>query len=628
MFGLAFLSPLFLLGAAAAAIPIAIHLFYRRAEPVVEFAAMRYLRAAPVEQSSHRHLRELLLLALRVAAVALLACAFARPYLTGEAAALTGEATVVLVDTSASLSAPGQFDAVRERAGRAVREAPSGHAVAVLSFAHAADVVAPLSRDRAGALASIAALAPGAGATRFRAALERAAQELAGRPGRLVVVTDLQQSGWDAASGGAIPENATVAVEEVESPAANIALAALRIEGREAVAAVRNFSRQPVADQVVFTLDDRRVGAVPVVVPADGSTEARLPLPAAESGVVSASVDDRAGYGADNARYAVLDRSNAASVLAVTASGHPSEALYLERALAVAEGPARFQFRALSGATFSTLGPAEVEGVSAIVVLGTRGMEQRGRERLAQFVRSGGGLLVAAGPDVEPAVIRQALAGVAAVAWTSRSGGTLSLAPSDTRHPIFRLFGGGGALGNVSFERAALLEAPPEAVVLARFTDGTPALIEEGGHPGGAAGRFLLFGSDLNYRWNDFPLQPAFVPFVHEMLRYLASSRATRSEYLVGELPGEQGRIAGVAAIGAGPAARRVAVNVDPRESDPRRMTAESFQAGISRLRATAAQQARADERQQEDQQSLWRYGLLLMVVALAAEGLLGRRLG
>ena len=57
-------------------------------------------------------------------------------------------------------------------------------------------------------------------------------------------------------------------------------------------------------------------------------------------------------------------------------------------------------------------------------------------------------------------------------------------------------------------------------------------------------------------------------------------------------------------------------------------MLAETFQAGISRLNATAAQQARAEVRQQEDSQGLWWYGLLLMVVSLAAEGVLGRRLG
>ena len=30
-------------------------------------------------------------------------------------------------------------------------------------------------------------------------------------------------------------------------------------------------------------------------------------------------------------------------------------------------------------------------------------------------------------------------------------------------------------------------------------------------------GRVLLFASDLNNAWNDFPLQPAFVPFLHEI---------------------------------------------------------------------------------------------------------------
>ena len=57
-------------------------------------------------------------------------------------------------------------------------------------------------------------------------------------------------------------------------------------------------------------------------------------------------------------------------------------------------------------------------------------------------------------------------------------------------------------------------------------------------------------------------------------------------------------------------------------------MTVDAFQSGISHLHTRAEQQAAAEARQQEDQQSLWRYGLLLMVFSLAAEGLLGRRLG
>src|SRR5918996_2627020 len=139
--GLSFLSPLFLVGAAAAAIPIALHLFFRRTEPVIEFAAMRYLRQAPVEHSRRRRLRELLLLALRVAALCLLAMAFARPFVAQSAAALSGPVTMVLVDTSASMTAPGQFDRAKRAAADAIRTAPPAHAVGLVTFGNAAEVV-------------------------------------------------------------------------------------------------------------------------------------------------------------------------------------------------------------------------------------------------------------------------------------------------------------------------------------------------------------------------------------------------------------------------------------------------------------------------------------------------------
>jgi VWA domain-containing protein/aerotolerance regulator-like protein len=621
MFGISFLSPLFLIGAAAAAIPIAIHLFYRRAEPVIEFAAMRYLRQARVEHARRRRLRELLLLALRVAALGLLAWAFARPYVSGAVAALSGGATIVLVDTSASMSGPGQFERARARAEAVIRGAPATHAVAVMSFAQTANPIAPLSQDRASALAAVAQLKPGAGATRYRAALQRAGEELGGRAGRIVVVTDLQQNGWDNSDGG-VPADVSVEVEAVDGPESNVAITAVRAEGGDAVAVVQNYSQRPVNEQVLFAVDERRLGAMVVTLQPGGNAEARVPIGALESGALSASIGDREGFLADNMRYAVLDPANAVSVVALTSSGRPSESLYLERALATVDGAGGFRFKAVSASGFASLDAQTFADVDVIAVLGTRGLEQQGRERLAQFVRSGHGLLLTAGPDVEPAVIKQALMGVVATSWRARDAAELSFAPDDARHPVFRLFGGAGALSNVSFTRAALVDPSPSANVIARYTDGSPALVEERG----AAGRVLLFGSDLNHSWNDFPLQPAFLPFVHEALRYLASPRDGRAEYVVGELAGPPGLTQGVVSVGS--AGRRVAVNIDTREADPRRMTAEAFQSGISRLHARAEQQASSEARQQEDRQSLWRYGLLLMVVSLAVEGLLGRRLG
>ena len=114
--GLGFLSPLFLAGLAAAAIPILLHLFRRQADPVVPFGAVRLLRRTPVEQAQRKRLREWILLALRTAALVLLALSFARPYVAARTAAATGPLTIVAVDASYSLSAPGQMDRARERA--------------------------------------------------------------------------------------------------------------------------------------------------------------------------------------------------------------------------------------------------------------------------------------------------------------------------------------------------------------------------------------------------------------------------------------------------------------------------------------------------------------------------------
>ena len=113
----------------------------------------------------------------------------------------------------------------------------------------------------------------------------------------------------------------------------------------------------------------------------------------------------------------------------------------------------------------------------------------------------------------------------------------LSFAPDDARHPVFRLFGGAGTLGNVSFTRAALIEPSASANVIARYTDGTPALVEERD----VRKRVLVFGSDLNHRLER--LSPAAcVPAVRP--RGAALSRVTAdgaSEYVVGELAGPSG---------------------------------------------------------------------------------------
>jgi hypothetical protein len=75
-------------------------------------------------------------------------------------------------------------------------------------------------------------------------------------------------------------------------------------------------------------------------------------------------------------------------------------------------------------------------------------------------------------------------------------------------------------------------EARPGSVVLAKFEDGTPALVESGGEDRG----LIVFNSSVdNQAWNDFPLKPSFVPLFHEIVRYLSRYNETRSWYALGE---------------------------------------------------------------------------------------------
>ncbi|MDP2055566.1 MAG: BatA domain-containing protein, partial [Acidobacteriota bacterium] len=180
---MSFLSPLFLVGALAAAVPILLHLFHRKTDVVIDFPSVKLLTRAPVQQHRRRQLRELILLALRIAALVLLAVSFARPYVAGATAPLSAPVTVIALDTSMSLSAPGQFARAQQAAVQAVASAPASHAVAVIAFADAATVAAPPTTDRDAARAAINGATVGAGGTRYRTALAAASEVIGARDG-------------------------------------------------------------------------------------------------------------------------------------------------------------------------------------------------------------------------------------------------------------------------------------------------------------------------------------------------------------------------------------------------------------------------------------------------------------
>jgi hypothetical protein len=233
-------------------------------------------------------------------------------------------------------------------------------------------------------------------------------------------------------------------------------------------------------------------------------------------------------------------------------------------------------------------------------------------------------------------------------------------------HPVFELFRAPRS-GDFSAARFYGYRATPapSGQVLARFDDGTAALIERKV----GAGRVLLWTSTLNLDWNDLAVKPVFLPFLHTMTKYLADYTDAPASLTVGQVIPAPRRAAGRGAAatrggtvvvapsgarvtveaedgaleldeqgfydvrtqGAGAdAATVLASNVDLSESDltslePRELVAAV--AGRSAGAPAGLGEARPTDEAQAQAQRLWWYLLVAGGLLLAGETLLSNRL-
>jgi Aerotolerance regulator N-terminal/von Willebrand factor type A domain len=612
-----FLYPLFLAGAAAAALPIVLHLLRRDVAPDVPFTAVRLLRTSRVERVHKRRLRDLILLAARVLALVLLAAAFARPYVQG---AGPSRLRLVAVDRSFSMGGAERFGRALDAARAAVGAAAAGERLAIVAFDDRAITIAEPGGS-AEARAALQGLAAGFGSTRYEALFEKVRELAAGAPGHLVIVTDLQQQGWAADAEASLPDGWTLEIKDVGALPANAAVTDITVERDRVLVSVRNMVDSARSGRVRLDLDGREVGAAQYT--AGPAQTVRVPIAwrAPATGALRASIDDPGGLSADDSRYLVLGAQGRLRVLVVVTSGAGARrgGLYLMRALETSSGSQNgIDVDVAQTARVSSMSDADLTPYRAIALLSTRGLERRARESIGAHVQRGAGLFVAASPDVETSVLSAIGTWQPPVSADERAGAPATLAATDPRHPIFRPFGALAAnLGQVRFDRAWHVQ-PDGWQVIARFSNGAPALLERTL----GLGRILLFASDLDRRWNDFPLHPSFVPFALEAVRYAAGDRRHARDYTVATAPAGSGATPGVFKTTDNTI---VAINVDPQEGDPARLTLEAFDGRVHRSAATAGRTAEIQAVQTEARQSYWQYGLLVMIAALVAESFVGR---
>lgn len=686
---MSFLAPLFLVGLAAVAVPIWVHMIQRERKDIVEFPSLMFIRKIPYQSVERRRIHNWWLLALRLAALILVVAAFSRPFFTIDSIVSAATATgardvVILLDRSASMGYGDHWTRAQDEARKVVSGLGGDDRATLVLFDRGAEEAVRATSDRGSLTAAISAATVSSDATRYAPAL-RLAQSLLSRSdrGRLeaFLISDFQRSGWERQEEIPLPEGATITPISVAEPeTAGLAVTSVAFQreafsGQQrvtATAALINRGLERVTQQVRLEIDDRLVGTRDLTLePNSSGSVAFDAVTVAESnvrGVVRAGTDK---LPKDNDFYFVLSPSRPVSVLIVDADGADRRAsLYLSTALRLGEAPP-FQSEVIPASRVST---ETLEGRAFVILNDASSLSTTGANALRAFVERGGGLLIGLGERTPVTGAWPLLPGTlgSPVDRRSLSGGTLGYL--DYSHPMLDDFRDprSGSFANVRFLKYRTLTPAAGDKVLARYDDGAAALVERKV----GNGLVMAFTSTFDASWNDMPSHIMFLPLMHEMATYLSRYDEPPSWQNVGRMldisapvasivrQGQAGAGLGQSAVVVSPTGRQstlgqsgqqaielaeqgfysvrlagsgdrrpfaVAVNLDPAESDLGALVPEEFLASVaSRSAVTPRGQSLEPQDQRpvdiEKEQGVWWYLLVIGLAALLAESVLSNR--
>jgi uncharacterized membrane protein len=548
---MSFLTPLFFLGVAALAAPILVHLVRRTRARRVQFPALVFVRQVPQRTIRRRTLQNLLLLLLRCLAILLIVIAFTRPFFSGGSAAKDNSAagaTVILVDNSLSMRREGLFAEAQRRAEAALDETRIDEQVALLGFDKRYTVVNRFTTDKNRLRAAVSSLSAGWDGTDYEQAL-RGAESLLSEivttgPKRIVMISDFQAPGWSQASATfKLASNTQLTTLDVggNSPPANVAITNVEAHGvvfgqkylDNLVVHVSNFSDTPKDHiQVDFQINDQTIEKRDISLNSRDSRVVEFTGFNLNEGVNRCTIDiGTSDFAPDNRFYFTLRRETPAKALIVeSATRGRSDSLHLQSALTTNEDlPFTFTLKSTG-----SVDPTSISDYALVVLNDTGALSPALAETLARFVEAGGQIIVSTGPQTQvdsfntslqritPATLREAV--------QPKFGQSVAITEVKFDHPIFEVFQESGRLASANVIGYFRSEPSTNAAVLARFEDGSPALVE--GRTG--KGRVMLFTSSLGPSWNDLPLTPLYLPFIHQMVRY-AGTREENPWYGLGQ---------------------------------------------------------------------------------------------
>lgn len=578
-----FLSTAFLMALPLIAVPVVIHLYRGKRRDVVMWGAMQFLAAAVTKGRTMERLEELLLMALRLAAVAALVLALARPMVRSSWLGHATEREVVLVlDNSMSMSrtvgGPSASDRMRERASRFVDSLSSADSVQVLLAAGSEWATAePIRADSSGKnrlRGIIESSEPTLGAADLLECLQAAIhleanEQLTGR--HVVVLTDEQAGSWHSDRVGAwrqlgaeckaaaIPTSIEVIDCGLEpGPIDNVAVTSLSAvknlvrphESLELKAEISNLGDLACPGMHVQWLVGNKVmqeATIPALA-AHAKVQATTSLDLADNGIfaVGCRIDRPDELPLDQENWIVAQVAGELPVLFVRPESDSTVPVASSELFAAALGFKGKEAEAWHAVfrpetiTAAALGKHALVDCRAIVIDNLTELDPATMDRLETFVRNGGGLWVALGDKIDPVNFNRDWYrdgdGLSPLALDSLEVVEMADDVARTVHPPSRDHAATVQLANTtqldidearvrqhwSFAQRPTEEEPVSALL--ESGKGRPLVVEK--YVG--QGRVVVQTFPLGLEWSNLPLLKAYVVMIHDWLGYITVPTSAR----------------------------------------------------------------------------------------------------
>jgi hypothetical protein len=556
------LNPLFLIGSVVLAVPVLIHLVRRERSEIIHFSSLMFLLRVPKQVVRQQKLKNLLLMLLRLAILALLVAAFARPYLAYTPPKADGptskdNATVLLLDNSMSMRYGKHFDRLKEEATKRINAMGANDKMVIIAFNDGATVLAPpsatgvaWSSDKSQLKGMLDALELSFGGTRYFEAFTAGVRyfgQMGNGKRKLIMISDFQRVGWNRTShenviGKDIETEMVPVAEEaptnlgIENVSAEAATFTRTYTGR-IVARVRNYKKVEAPNvPVTLRINGKEVQRRTLTLPPNSSSLAEFSNFDLTVGLSRAAINIEAEdpLREDNEFDLSLEHREKLKVLIID-NGRKEESFQLRTALTASE---TLPFLVAS-VPAGQITPAELAKHQVIIVNDVPRLNDAVWKRMDELRKTGQGQLVilAQNADLSWWAGRESLPVKPTrqvIVRQDRGQPFVSVTNYDHNHVVFKPFESSAklTLSLAEFFAYVEMEPRPGAGVMAKFDDGLPFLVESKAEDRGLA---VMASTVHNIAWSDLPLKISFVPLIDEVTRYLSRYNEARSWYALGE---------------------------------------------------------------------------------------------